>query len=979
MLLSKMHVVLCLLLVTVVVALGAPAPASAYVIPFTLEELTELSETVAEVHVREAGANSRRANGRVISIDTEVDLQVTRVFKGRDRESIAFTQPGGRADGYVLEVSDMPDFKPGERAIVFLDEAGVVGGWQGKLDIVDGSVPTLGLTLAEVRQAIRELVKDGSTQVTAGSSLQAADGEVFSAEGDAGTVTLTSAPVVLFESTFEGGSTSGWRMSGDPTWAPTTYRRMSGTGSLYGSGGASTGVAAPGPTPQAVWAEAVRILPVDLRGYTEATLSWDVWTAITSNTGNWMNVRIATSPDGPWYTPQGTFAMSSGYGWRSFKIDLRCVTDQFTGETVDFMREPEVYVGLAVRHTTGTSDEGVYVDNVRLAADVRPGPKITSVSPPFTPAGVGARVTIEGSEFGDAPGRVEFLRGDSQSGARVAAPTVLAWSDTAIAVEVPRLAQPGPVWVTDAAGVTSGGHVYAVGFSAFGATWDAVKLPVTFRIAENAGGTTGERGAITSALQTWSSAGSKFRFAYGGATDTSAYPPSRDGHNDIYFTHDRMPTGALAQAFIMFDLGGRIAESDIVFADAAYEFRVGVVNGAFDIETVALHELGHAVGLDDQYGSLDRAMGAIPSGATRRALSPFEILGAVHLYGAEADYVAPDPSTWSPPPPVWDEGPGAIGSLLVEPIAGANRFDTAVEISHRAFPDGLDPKGPLTVVIATGANWPDALGGTSLAGTLGAPVLLVDTNSVPASVVREMRRLGARNAIILGGPAAVSWGVQNKLNDALPGRVDRIAGSNRYQTADRVAQRVIKLQGSSWDGTVLVATGGNYPDALAVSPLAAANKWPLLLVEPGKVIGAGTRSVIGQPKRVLLLGGTGAVSSGAERDVRARFSKAEVRRLQGRDRYTTAVAIATYGAGPGGLRWNGVAIATGENFPDALAGGVLQGRRGSVMVLSGTRSICSSALGSLSSRKSEIDHVTYLGGQGAVCTTVRTQVNQALQ
>ncbi|MHB8706446.1 MAG: OmpL47-type beta-barrel domain-containing protein, partial [Coriobacteriia bacterium] len=66
------------------------------------------------------------------------------------------------------------------------------------------------------------------------------------------------------------------------------------------------------------------------------------------------------------------------------------------------------------------------------------------------------------------------------------------------------------------------------------------------------------------------------------------------------------------------------------------------------------------------------------------------------------------------PPVVPDE-------LIVTPIAGNNRIDTAILASQEAF-----PAGATTVVIATGFNWPDALGGAALAGALDGPILLTD-------------------------------------------------------------------------------------------------------------------------------------------------------------------------------------------------------------------------------------------------------------
>ena len=101
-------------------------------------------------------------------------------------------------------------------------------------------------------------------------------------------------------------------------------------------------------------------------------------------------------------------------------------------------------------------------------------------------------------------------------------------------------------------------------------------------------------------------------------------------------------------------------------------------------------------------------------------------------------------------------------SLLSEdtrfhPVEGPNRYATAVEASKESFPEGAD-----TVIIATGLNWPDALAGGSIAGAYEAPILLV-TDVVSDRVEREIARLGAKNAIILGGESAVPASVFKQL------------------------------------------------------------------------------------------------------------------------------------------------------------------------------------------------------------------------
>jgi putative cell wall-binding protein len=99
------------------------------------------------------------------------------------------------------------------------------------------------------------------------------------------------------------------------------------------------------------------------------------------------------------------------------------------------------------------------------------------------------------------------------------------------------------------------------------------------------------------------------------------------------------------------------------------------------------------------------------------------------------------------------------------------------------------------------------------------------------------------------------WGLED---------VERIFGNDRYQTADAVALRTIEVLGPSYDGTAFVATGGNFPDALAAAPLAAAQGWPLFLAHPTGGLLPGTVAAMGAVEEALILGGTGAVSSAVE-------------------------------------------------------------------------------------------------------------------
>lgn len=311
-------------------------------------------------------------------------------------------------------------------------------------------------------------------------------------------------------------------------------------------------------------------------------------------------------------------------------------------------------------------------------------------------------------------------------------------------------------------------------------------------------------------------------------------------------------------------------------------------------------------------------------------------------------------------------------------VAGSDRFETAVKASKQAFPDGLPADGARTVIIATGMNWPDALGGASLAGALGGSILLVDGNGISDNALAEIARLDARNVIILGGTAAVSPGVEQTLKDRL-GRnnVERVAGANRYATANEVAERVISLQGGGFEGTAFVATGENFPDALAAAPLAAAKGWPLFLVNPNTGLSAETTKAMAGVKEVVMLGGANVVPTSVQRSIEA--SSVKVTRLAGFDRYHTAVMVAGYGVTHAGMQWNMVGIATGTNFPDALAGGIVQGRANSVMLLTPSTKLDSYVEAALSANKASIRTVTYFGGLNAVNASVRSAVTNALK
>lgn len=251
--------------------------------------------------------------------------------------------------------------------------------------------------------------------------------------------------------------------------------------------------------------------------------------------------------------------------------------------------------------------------------------------------------------------------------------------------------------------------------------------------------------------------------------------------------------------------------------------------------------------------------------------------------------------------------PAAAAEPQVQRLAGTDRYATAAAISQARFPSGAS-----TVFVATGASFPDALAAAPAAARAKAPILLAQRGEVPAATARELDRLNPTRIVVLGGSSAISDATLAKLK-AYAGEVVRWAGADRYATAAAISARTF----GAGVPVTYVATGRNFPDALAGGAAAARAGGPILLVA-NDAIPASTRTELARlkPGRIVVLGGSGAVSE-AVRVALDRYTSGSVTRIAGGDRYGTAVKASqsTYGASASAV------IATGANFPDGLAGG----------------------------------------------------------
>jgi M6 family metalloprotease-like protein len=246
----------------------------------------------------------------------------------------------------------------------------------------------------------------------------------------------------------------------------------------------------------------------------------------------------------------------------------------------------------------------------------------------------------------------------------------------------------------------------------------------------------------------------------------------------------------------------------------------------------------------------------------------------------------------------------------VERIEGLNRFETAANVSDRTYNEAE------TVVIARGLDFPDALSGAPLAYQLKAPILLAKTNELPTETKKEIARLKAKKAIILGGENAISPTTEMAIK-ALGLEVERISGENRYETSVKIAKRM-----GGDPKKAIIAYGLNFPDALAIAPYAAQQGYPILLVNKDS-IPAETKNALKNIEETIVIGGESVITQ------KVYSNLSSPNRIAGDNRFETAAKVKTTFYPDAKTAY----LATGFGFADALAGSVLAAKEGAPLLL----------------------------------------------
>lgn len=241
-------------------------------------------------------------------------------------------------------------------------------------------------------------------------------------------------------------------------------------------------------------------------------------------------------------------------------------------------------------------------------------------------------------------------------------------------------------------------------------------------------------------------------------------------------------------------------------------------------------------------------------------------------------------------------------------LAGQNGPGTSVAVAQAEFPNAGSAGA---VVLARSDRFSDALAGGPFAASVDGPLLITpggpSASVIDPSVLAEIEQVlpTGGTVYLLGGPLALPNAIQQQLT-ATGFAVERIWGQDAAATAVAIAKRLGNPH------TVFEVTGTNFPDALSAVPAAIVAHGAILLTDGPTQNSTTAAYLAAHPNDVRYAIGGPLAAAGADPTAIA---------VYGNDRYATAAAVAanffpaatTYG------------VATGENFPDALSGGVLMG------------------------------------------------------
>lgn len=194
----------------------------------------------------------------------------------------------------------------------------------------------------------------------------------------------------------------------------------------------------------------------------------------------------------------------------------------------------------------------------------------------------------------------------------------------------------------------------------------------------------------------------------------------------------------------------------------------------------------------------------------------------------------------------------------------------------------------------------------------------------------------------------------------------RLWGNTAYDTMAAIAGAGFSQTG----GTVVISTSSGYYDALSASGIAGVENAPILFTAPKSLSAQAKAQIVRlKPSKVIITGGTLAVSDAVVNEIKKTVPNANINRRWGQNAIETANDIAKAGKG----KWSKNAIVvTDKSYWDALSVGPYSyAKRAPIFYAKGGTTLTASTLATM--KELGIEKVYIIGGSLAVTDNVKTQ------